>query len=92
MPSFVDYEEVLKYASPEYNFIVFHGDEEEGQYGELAFWTLEKTEEDAKRRVEGEIEAYGDVEDWQFFYRPFVRDAEKYAHCHKPHIDIQVVW
>lgn len=84
----VEYDKVLKYSSPEYGFIVFHA--VDGDEFNAEFWTLEKTEEDAKRRVENEVEAYGYADNWRFFYRT-IRRVEEVDHRGKPYIDVRVI-
>jgi len=77
------YEEVLKYCSDEFNYIVFRGIED--QYA-LEFWTLEKTEDDAASRVSRETDAYND-EEYQFFYKKLIRVEDGPWH-HRPTIEI----
>lgn len=53
------------YIKDEYNFVVFHKAIDDVGDG---IWSYEKTEEDAIRRVKIETDAYGDVEEYQFYY------------------------
>lgn len=84
-----DYTDVLKYCKDEYGFIVFKGEESIHEPGE--FWTLEKTEDDAKRRVKNETEAY-DSPDFQFYYRPIERKEVKYVHKCTVITEVRVKW
>jgi len=79
------YEEVLKYCSTEYNYIVFRGIDD-GFPNEPEFWTLEKNEEDAASRVLRETDAY-DSHEYQFFYKKLIRVEEGPFH-HRPTIEI----
>lgn len=87
MENFVD--EVLRYCADDYNYIVLRDCSPVS--GEDKFWTLEKTEEDAKRRVDNETEAYNDPE-WQFSYKPLKRTEHNYAHLCKKVIEVTVEW
>lgn len=56
------------YIKDEYNFVVFHRAIDDVDDD---IWSYEKTEEDAIRRVQIETDAYGDVEEYQFYYLKF---------------------
>lgn len=77
--------EVLKYCSDDFNFIVFRCGEEND--AEPEFWTLEKTEEDAKNRVRNETDGYGDVPEFQFMYHVLKRVERNYLHLSSPRIE-----
>jgi len=79
------YEEVVKYCSDKYNYIVLRGID--NGISEPEFWTLEQDEENALRRVSAETEAYGNVDEYQFFYKKLIRVEDGPWH-HRPTIQI----
>jgi len=76
-------DEVLKYCSEDYKFIVFHNNEDD----EPEFWTLEKTEADATKRVIVEEKGYGGVAEWRFHYKElrFEHKTRTVAGVEKPY-------
>lgn len=85
-------DEILKYSDLKYTHIVFRGKEEEYPFdGVHEFWTLEESEEEAKKRVALESDAYSDP-DFVFFYKRIVREEKMLwtPYGDRPYIDIKV--
>lgn len=64
--------ELRKAVDPEYQYVVY---QQNVDNDDDTIWCFEKTEADAIKRVHTEVEAYGDSEDYQFYYKenPFLK-------------------
>ena len=66
-------DEVIKYSSSEYNFAVICFDENGDDGEQESLVRLTRTEEEAKRSVQNETEAYDEEVGYTFSYQKIVR-------------------